>query len=231
MAETPRAVLSLHGSGLDLLLMRFLDLGEVDDDEGDDEDGDGAEQHRADLSDRRTLGDGTDIGTDHDRSDGSGEGVAGAAELEQLVALRSAAADEVQHRVDDRIQHTDAKTADERAQQVDGEAGDTGAETGEVLNDQAHDTDRDGDQRRLLVADLGQHVSGGDTHEEVSQEVHEVTHETERRIVSYSIVHCPDVADRGSHVGYECNHREEEEHRDDGHEIGVFLCHNVLCIN
>ena len=47
-------------------------------------------------------------------------------ELEELVALGTAATDQVQHRVDDRVQHAHAEAADESAQEVDAEAEDAG---------------------------------------------------------------------------------------------------------
>ena len=149
--------------------------------------------------------------------------------LQKLVALVAAAAQEVEHGVDDRVEHADAEAADEGAEQVNDEVelegdalahvadGDVGTDdAGEVLHEETRGTDGHGDEGRLLVTDAHEHAAGRDTHEEVGQEVHHVTHHAER--IGTGVLVFPDSTDGGREIRDERDHREEKEHRDDGHD-------------
>ena len=99
----------------------------------------------------------------------------------------------------------------------------------QVLREKAGDTDDHGNERSLLVTDPHDHVAGRNTHEEVGQEVHHVTHHAEsvRPLVGVA----PDGADRRCKVGHERNHRKEEEHgdhRNDGQLVTVVLFHKFI---
>ena len=51
--------------------------------------------------------------------------------------------------------------------------------TGEVLDQHTEEAHGDTDEGCFLVTHLGKHLTCGDSHEQVSKEVHEVTHDTQ----------------------------------------------------
>ncbi len=216
MTEIPGAVLIDGGLAL---LRRLRDLHEGNDDEGDGEDGHGDKEQRSHVGHRSLVGHGADEDTHQKRSQGTGEGVQGAADLDVLVALVAAAAEEVQHRVHHGVEHAHAEAAHEGTEEVHVNGAATQEATaGEPLDHNAHETGRQGDEGGLLVTHLEEHLARRDTHEQVGGEVHHVAHHAGPAVLAL-----PDVAERGSHVGHEGDHREDEAHRDDGHQIGVFL--------
>ena len=208
VAELPRAGLVLDGLAL---LGRLGDLHQGNDDESDGEYGHGDEEQRSHVGHRGLVSDGTDEDTHEERGEGSGEGIHGTTDLDVLVALVATAAEDVQHRVDNGVEHTDAEAADECTEEVNDQGEHVASDlTGEPLHEYADETYGEGDKRGLLVTDLHQHLSGGNTHEEVCGEVHEVAEHA-----GVGELDLPDVAERSGHVGHEGYHREDETHRDD----------------
>ena len=234
MAETPRAVLFFGLDRLFLLQVRFRNRYERDDDERQHEDAHCDEKQGRYVGHGRAVGDRAYECADEKRGQCRRKRIQRAAGLEQLVAFVAAAAEDVEHRIDDRVQHADAESADERTQQIDdvvefdygfmvGEQFGTGTEAaGEVLCEQTDDTHAHGDEGSLFVTDAYEHVARRNAHEKIGQEVHHVAHHAESGVLAF-----PDGAHRGGQVRDERDHREEEEHHDDrqGTILLLLLCH------
>ena len=198
---------------------------EREDDEGQCKHSHSDVEHQVDV---HHLGVGrhrSDECTDEQRRECSRQRVKRAADHVELVTAVAATTNQVEHRVDNGVEHTDAEARDEGTQQVDHEAGHAdGQQARAELYEDAHKASGDTHQGRLLITNLRQHLAGGDSHEEVSQEVHGVTEHTDHvgaARVGERIF--PDDTDRCGEVRYERDHRIEEEHGDDGHPASTLL--------
>ena len=89
----------------------------------------------------------------------------------------------------------------------------------EVLQGKTYDTYEQGSESSFLIAYFLQQHTRRNTHEEVGHEVHQVTPRSGELIFE-----APDVAKGSSHVRDEADHREDETHGDNRHEVGVFAC-------
>ena len=156
----------------------------------------------------------TDDSTHQHRRQRARQRVQRAAHHIQLVTAVAAATQQVQHRVNDRIEHTHAETADESAGQIDIEAIRDAAEPLYENTDEAQENSR---QRSTLVAELSQEITGRNTHNQVRKEIEQVTQHTHAlglgRVIKRG---APDLAHRSSQIRYKRNHRVEKHHRDDG---------------
>ena len=186
MAEAPCAVFRfLDLTGL-LSHVRLGDIHKADDYERENEDSHSDEQQCRYIGHSCRGCDCADKHTYHKRGDCSGQGVKSTTGLHKLIALVAATTEQVEHGVDNSVEHTYAESADKRTQQVYHEVesdnirtyceyGCSGADlTREPLEEQTHKTYSHCDQGCLLVADLAQHSSCGNTHEEICKEVHHV---------------------------------------------------------
>ena len=109
--------------------------------------------------------------THQHRNDGRGNRVERTAELDQLVTLLAAAAERIEHRVDDGVEHTHREARDECADQVNRE---TARFARKILDTHADETDCHGRKRRLLVADALEHHTGRNPHHRIGDEVGEI---------------------------------------------------------
>ena len=177
------------------------------------------------------MGEGADKGAHKHGGEGAEGGVECAADLDVLVG--AGAAEKLEHGVHHGVEHADGEAAYECTCKIHEEAcGNTGAahgnHAGQELDEYADETDRNCDKRGFLVTVLCEHVSCGDAHEGVSEEIHHVTHHTKGVGALDAGLHLPDVADRGGQIGDEGDHTEEEDHRQYCNEIAVafVLRHN-----
>ena len=160
MAERERAVLVLrfrfHFHGL----LRLLNLSEEDHDEANDEDGQGNQQGRGGIG---NLGFGglADERTHEDVNRNGSRRVEYPADLDELVTFVAAAAEQVQHGIDDGVQHAHAETGDEGSDEIDPE---THAAAG-PLHEDADDAHGKGHQSGLFVAELLDEHTRRDTHD------------------------------------------------------------------
>ena len=210
VTERERAVLVLLRLGgllLDGIRLGDRDHGEHDEGHGEDTHGD--EQRGRSVADRRAGHVAHQI-TDQNRHDGGRDRVERTAELDQLVTPLAAAAEGVEHRIDHRIEHTHRETRDERADEVNREAA---GHAREVLDTHADKTDRNGRQRRFLVADAVEHQTRRNTHEGVGDEIGRITQL--RHPVRHRELVLHDHAQRIGEARDERDHREEREHHDD----------------
>ena len=164
-----------------------------------------AEDCHSNEEERRHIGHGCFVshctyeGTYQQRSQRSCQRVQGSTCLNELVTFVSTTAKEVQHGVYYSVKHTYAETANESAKQinVDGRALQE-LEAGEVLDADADEADCQCNQSGLLVTNLDEHLTCRNTHEQISQEVHQVTSHT-----CPFILVLPNGAKWCGHVGYE----------------------------
>ncbi len=164
-----------------------------------------------------------------ERGKGAGEGVERTAGLYKLVARVAAAAEKVEHGVNHGVEHTYAETADKRAKEVDievegnccaayGPKGDVGTyNTRQPLYKKTGHAHSHGPESCFLITDACKEVAGRNTHKEIGCEVHHVAHHAEHG-VAFKFV-APYRADGGGEIGYERNHRKEEEHGNDSHYV------------
>lgn len=153
--------------------------------------------------------------------------------MDQLITLVATTAEEVKHGVYYSVQHTYTETADESSQQVNdevqldgifahGENSDTCTkQAGEILDEQADKAHCHCDEGRFLIADFYKHVAGRDSHKQIGQEVHHITHHTQG--IGTGIFIFPDSTKRSSQIGHERDHRKQKEHRNDCDEITVLF--------
>ncbi len=218
MTEGKRTVFIFHLAEVGL---RLLYINKGDNDECGHEDGDTGYYEGSYRCHGGLLGQCADEDTDEHGGQRAGKRVERAACLDELVALVSAATEQVEHGVNDGVEHAHAETADERAEEVDKEVEGGGIFTADddyigtcnarqQLDAKADGAHGEGDEGGFFVTVTDEHVACRDTHEKVSGEVHKVTGHA-----SPFILESPDVAEGGCHVGHERNHREDEEHRDD----------------
>ena len=104
------------------------------------------------------------------RSDGAAYGVAGTAELNESVALVSAAAQGVEHRVDDDVEHTHREAGDEGADHIYEEAL---RRTGNPLDGHTDETDDDGGEGGELISLPLEYDAGRNAHAGIGNEVGE----------------------------------------------------------
>ena len=173
--------------------------------------------HVANLS----LSDVGDQQTGQDDHSGTHQRVERATDLDQLVTLVTAATEFVKHRVYDDVEHTHRETCHESTEQIDTEAT---YHARDGLNTYADETHRDSDQSGLFVAELREHIAGGNTHHGISDEVSE--HAESTHPVSYAELMFQYVAHRRSQVGHERDHTEKEDHHDDGQHVTFLFFHN-----
>ncbi len=209
MAEGERAAL------IDNLLTVFLKIrlgnfDKLDDDEREREHANANPKERGDVAHACVIRHSANHDTGEEGGQCASERVHCAANLYELVAAVTAAAQDVEHRVDDRVEHADAEAANEGAKEVDEEVERNGLaviahyldvvaeDAGRILYEKACYADNERDERRLLIADLGKHLAGGNSHEEIGCEVHHVAHH-----LGPFVLHSPDVAKRSSHVRHE----------------------------
>ena len=159
----------LHGS-----LLGFFNLGEDNHNESKNEDGEGNHQSRRSIGDFSSGS----IGNQSTHKDVASHGcgaVEHTAELDKLVTLVAATAEEVEHGVYHAVEDTHAEACDECADEVNGEH-----ETEVLLcvklaavplDEDADNTDNQADEGRFLVAVFGNQHTGGNTHEEIGEEV------------------------------------------------------------
>ena len=215
MTEIPCAVLIDIGVAL---LCRLRDSDKVYDNECHCEYAHCNEEQRSHIAHGGLVRYGADKDTNQQRGEGTGEGIEGTSGLDELVAPVAAAAQDVEHGVNNGVEHTYAEAADECTGEVHINCGAAHyLQAGKPLDHHAEETGCKGDESGLLVAYLLEHLTSGNTHEQVCCEVHHVAHH----------VALPDVAERCGHVGDEGNHCKDEAHCDNGHKIAVLfgLCH------
>ena len=211
----------LHGS-----LLGLFDLGEDNHDESNHEDGEGNHQSRRSVGNLSLRG----IGNQSTHKDVASHGcgaVEHTAELDKLVALVAATAEEVEHGVYHAVEDTHAEACDECADEVNGEHE---AEvllcvelTAVPLDEDADDTDSQADESRFLVAVLGNQHSSGNTHNEIGEEVAVVT--DLREYVGNLALVLDDGCHRRAEVRHEGNHGEERNHHDDGSPLFLLITH------
>ena len=172
----------------------------------------------------RTL---ADERADEHRRRGAGEGVERRADHVQLVAAVAAATEEVEHRVDDHVEHADREAAHERAEEIDAERNDGAVGernlAGEELDEDADEASRDTGHCRELIALLCEHLAGGNPHEEIGGEVHHVAHHAKHVGALDAGLVLPDVAHWRGKVRDERNHAVDEHHGYDGDPVGALL--------
>ena len=103
------------------LHVRLGNLGEPDDEECDGEDCHCNDHHGSSLGHGCICDAAADEPTYEDRSDGAAGGVAGAAPLDELVALVAAAAQSVEHRVHNEVEHAHREAGNEGAEHIHAE--------------------------------------------------------------------------------------------------------------
>ena len=99
-------------------------------------------------------------------------------------------------------------------------------QTAAPLNENTGGTHHEANQRRALVAELGNEHTGGNTHNEVGHEVAVITNLGEHRR-DFSLV-LDDFGHRVAKVSHECNHGEERNHHQDGAPLFFLLTHDNL---
>ena len=186
-------------------------------------------EDKVDVRDDGFLRDLADKRTDEDRRRRAGERIERGADHVQLIALVAAAAEQVEHRVDDHVQHADREAAHERATQIHAER-DKGVaigrkrdEAGKILDEHTHEARRDAGHCRELIALLCEHLAGGNPHEEIGGKVHHVTHHAKRGRAIDALLQEPDFAHWRGKVRYERNHAVDEHHCDNGNPVGALL--------
>ena len=198
-------------------LFGFVNLGEEYNDESDSKDSEGNPQSGSCVSNLgfRSIG---NERTHQNVAGNSSRAVEHTTNLNELVALVAATAEKVQHGVDNAVQDTHCQTSDESTEQVNAEYdADVGAvacidETAAPLNQDAYDTDSKTDESGLLVAELGNQHTSGNTHHEVSDEVTDVAN-LSKCITDFALV-LDDCCHRSTEVRHEGNHCEECNHHD-----------------
>ncbi len=208
--------------------MRLGNLGEPDDEEGDGEDCHCDDHHGSCLGHCCICDAAADQPAYEDRSDGAAGGVAGAAPLDELVALVAAATQGVEHRVNDDVEHAHREAGHEGAQHIDSEALHI---TGEELDSHADKTDGNGCQGGEFIALALEDKAGGDAHASISNEVGEGS--KLRESLGCAELIGDNHAHGTSEVRNERNHEEECEHHHDSRGVVLFLCscHIVVCLD
>ena len=218
MAEVPGGVCIFN------LFTGFVGFGDCnccDDEESHCEYGHRDIEQQVNRADGGGFGNLADKHTHEQRGDGTGERVARAAHLHELVALVAATAQEVEHGVNDHVEHTYREAADECAKEVDivverdTEDSRIGAYLArEPLEYEADEADNHGPLSCALVADILKHFAGGNTHEQICQEVHEVADHARPVVIVF-----PDCTERSCEVRNERNHGKEQEHSDNRYPL------------
>ena len=203
------------------LLCRFGNLHKIEHDKRQCEDADRNEKRRIRLVDRGS-GHITHQVTDENRNDRSRNRVQRAAELDQLVAPLTAAAERVQHRVDHGVEHTHRETGHKSPRQVDGKGHVLRHDTREELRAYADDTDGNRSQSGLFVTDPLEQHTGRNAHESIGDEIGGIAQL--RHPVGYAELVLDDYAERIGQSGHERNHREQREHHRDGQRIILVFC-------
>ena len=103
---------------------------------------------------------------------------------------------------------------------------------GKELDEDTEEAKGDSHQCRLLVADALQHLSGRNTHEQISQEIHHVSKHSQCVGTFECGLVLPDDTDRSGEIRDEGDHSEEEDHGHDGDRtpfLIVLLHFSYLC--
>ena len=129
----------------------------------------------------------------------------------QLVALVPATAQNIEHRIHDRIQHTHAEPADECTEQIDKEV-------------EAYGKFHRHGNAVLVHTAVHREKNRIDSHD-----TRQVLHGQTYNAYGHSPQCCFFIPDGGGQIGYERYHRKNEEHRDDSNNISVLflLCHGL----
>ena len=212
---------------LDLLevgLLGLVDLGEQYHHESNDEYAAGNEERRSGIAHGSLSGIGNKSA--HDYIDcNSCRTVEHAADLYQLVASVTAATEDVKHRVDNRIEHTHAKAADEGADKINGKSCATHAfPAAHPLHEDTDYADYQGYEGRALIAHFFQKHTGGNTHQQVSDKVAVVT-DLCLEIAGTKLIFHND-SHRRTQIGHEGNHSKQGYHHDDGTPLFFLVAHN-----
>ena len=159
------------GAFLGRFHVRLGDVSQQDDDEGQGEDGHGDDHGWCGVAHLGGLHGAADEVTQKDGRDGAADGIAGAAELDELVAVVSATAESVEHRVDSGVEQAHGDAGHEGAEHVDAE-GDRGIDiTRKELDAHADEADNGGQEGGELVAAALEDHPRGDAEAGVGDEV------------------------------------------------------------
>lgn len=213
-------MLVLFGLGALLLdSVRLGNINHVEDNEHYGKNSHGDEQGRSGIADRGTGHISHQV-TYQNRDDRCRNRIERTAELNQLVALLTAAAQRVEHRIDHRIEHAHREARDECAHEVNGK---TACLTRKILDTDTDEPDGHSCQSRLLVTDPIEHHTGRNTHHGIGDEIGKIAQL--RHPVRYGELILDDYAQRVCETRHERNHGKEREHHDDGQRVILFLFH------
>ena len=148
MTESPRRTLV---SDLLSCAFGFSQRGEPEDEEDESKDAHGYIEDDVHIRDSLANEALSDECADEHRCERGGEGVECAADHVQLVTAVTATSEEVEHRVNDGVEHTYTEAAEECAEEIDSE---TAHGTADPLYRHADETECDSSQGRFLVAEL-----------------------------------------------------------------------------
>ena len=205
------------------LHVRLGDARARDDQERDRKDAHRDHERRTRVAERRVLRDFANQQAEDHRRERCSNRVERAAELHELVALVTAAAERVEKRIGDEVQHAHRKARDERADHVDGEGAD---EPRKQLDRKPRETDRNRRERRELVALALQDEPARNAHEEIGEKVRKVA-ELAERVGRIELI-LRNNAHRAREIRHESYHEKQREHRDDGRNVSALL---VLCFH
>ena len=207
-------------------LLGFLNLGEEDNDEGNHEDSQSNEQSGSSVG-NLSLRSVSNQSTHQDVACYGSRRVEHTANLNQLVARVATTAQQVQHGVNHTVQDSHAETGNQGTNKVNTEHQTKvllGVElTAQPLDKDTNDTYYQTDEGSLLVTELGNKHTSGNTHEEVSEEVAVVAN------LCKNVRNLTLVLDDGCHgctqVCHEGNHSEERNHHNNSAPLFCFLSH------
>lgn len=152
------------------------------------------------------------------------DGVADAAELDQLVAPSAASPERIEHRIDHRVEHAHRESRDESPRQIEGEAPLAAAR--EQRHPDAGESDDHGRQGGAPVPVTPEHRAGGDSHAGIGEEVGEgapLRAEGVQRELLFD-----DHSQGALQVGDECDHKKEREHHHNRQGIVFLRFHRAM---
>ena len=157
---------------LEVGALGLVDFGEEDHNESDDEDAHGDEERGCCVG-NCSLSSLTDERTHEDVDSNGSSAVEHATDLDELVALVSASAEDVKHGVYNSVKHAHAETADECSHEIYAESSSCGHAfpSAHPLYENADDADNERNERCAFVTYFLKQHTGGDTHHEVCDEV------------------------------------------------------------